>query len=166
MRQLQQHPPFPGCVHLHANSPQGEHSPPESPPLAAYAVSKEHQTRSSGSGPARRRGVAHTIAEECERLFCGTLKAVFLGEGNLAFEDSLVMDMQHDSRTEHIDGAYGLGHTARMKHGSTVGSWLEMWDYAGGALFRGFIANQRDHTSQTMFVFFDRNILGRDLKPG
>jgi len=42
--------------------------------------------------------------------------------------------------------------------------WLEMYDYAGGARFRGFITHGIDDRS--MFVFFDENVLGTDLKPG
>jgi hypothetical protein len=43
-----------------------------------------------------------------------------------------------------------------------VGAWLEIWDYAGGSSFRGFVS--QDPEDKTLFVFFDIGILGRDLK--
>ena len=42
--------------------------------------------------------------------------------------------------------------------------WLEMYDYAGGTRFRGFVAD--GVTGRSMFVFFDQGVLGNDLKPG
>jgi len=40
---------------------------------------------------------------------------------------------------------------------------MEVWDYAGGASFRAFVANKGDETC--LFVFFDiEGVLGRDLK--
>lgn len=45
---------------------------------------------------------------------------------------------------------------------SSVGAWLEIWDYAGGTSFRAFVSEgTEDHS---LFVFFDAGILGRDLK--
>jgi hypothetical protein len=44
-----------------------------------------------------------------------------------------------------------------------VEAWMEIWDYAGGASFRAFIAS--DGTEKSLFVFFDiEGTLGRDLK--
>ena len=48
---------------------------------------------------------------------------------------------------------------------------FELWDYSGGALFRGFTAGKHPmdiggEAENTMFVFFDRNVVGRDLKQG
>jgi hypothetical protein len=38
-----------------------------------------------------------------------------------------------------------------------------MWDYAGGASFRAFVAD--DGEEKSLFVFFDiEGVLGRDLK--
>ena len=45
-----------------------------------------------------------------------------------------------------------------------VGSWLEIWDYAGGSSFRAFLAEDAAGEDKTMFVFFDAHVLGRDLK--
>lgn len=47
--------------------------------------------------------------------------------------------------------------------GFQVDAWLEVWDYAGGASFRAFIAG--DGEEKSLFVFFDiEGVLGRDLK--
>lgn len=44
-----------------------------------------------------------------------------------------------------------------------VEAWLEVWDYAGGASFRTFVANNGEEKS--LFVFFDaEGVMGRDLK--
>jgi hypothetical protein len=44
-----------------------------------------------------------------------------------------------------------------------ITAWLEVWDYAGGASFRAFVAD--DGEEKSLFVFFDiEGVLGRDLK--
>jgi len=117
---------------------------------------------------AGRGGAAYlTITEECERLFCDTLKAVFLGEGNLASQESLVMDMQkYGSNARAYAGNKGMldGEGSRYGHQMLVTDWLEIWDYVGGATFRGYIADNEGE--RTMFVFFDSGVLSSDLKPG
>lgn len=45
-----------------------------------------------------------------------------------------------------------------------VQTWIEVWDYAGGARFRGFVAGDEDE--RTLFVFFDNGMQKHDLKPG
>jgi hypothetical protein len=156
-------------------------SPPQSPPLAAYSnhTTKLSASASSRNGRARRGGAAYTITEECERLFCKTLKTVFLGEGNLAFEDSLVMGMQnYDDTTNYFrsdvnaDARYGYqSHDypspemdGFIGRGGLVTEWVEMFDYVGGTRFRGFVAEKDGE--RAMFVFFDKQVVGNDLKPG
>ena len=52
-----------------------------------------------------------------------------------------------------------------MEHAdSRAQSYFELWDYAGGNRFRGFVA-QRDG-KRGMFVFFDHRSFGLDMKPG
>lgn len=46
--------------------------------------------------------------------------------------------------------------------GSSVCAWLEIWDFAGGASFCAFVAD--DGHEKSLFVFFDRNVVGIDLK--
>lgn len=135
---------------------QGIPSPPSSPPL----------------GKARRGGAAHTITVECERLFCETLRAVFLGEG-MQRADSLVMGMHSKAETSHdhnqiygeedvgVNNDYGVKHEDQ----TNIHDYIEMWDYVGGIRFRGFVAENRDG-EKVMFVFFDEEVINGDLKAG
>lgn len=150
--------------------PSGNKSPSRSPPLAATAVTKHSNSQNAHR---RRGGAAFTITEECERLFCETLKAVFLGEGNLALQDSLAMGMHDDNngiRTNRRKHQYGVlatppkGDAGFLEDPGVVEKWIEVWDYVGGVRFRGFLASNEDHRSA--FIFFDDNILSHDLKPG
>lgn len=164
-------------------------SPPQSPPLAAYALSSDELSTSNSKkrlGVARRGGAACTIAGECERLFCETLRTVFLGEGNLARQDSLALGVYNtnnnhqyhdiDDAAKRIDSSFdsGIGLPSPPSQAPAVGygfppagavsQWVEVWDYVGGARFRGFVAGEGD--SKAMFVFFDQEATVRDLKPG
>ncbi|KAF2835090.1 hypothetical protein M501DRAFT_909887, partial [Patellaria atrata CBS 101060] len=127
---------------------------------------------------ARRGGAAYTITGECERLFCETLRAVFLGEGNMTPSDSLVTGMPEYYNAD-ISNNYsnnivrnGLPTPPQYAHApdgfveqrGVVKEWCEIYDYAGGALFRGFTTGEDD--GRTLFVFFDERVTGRDLKPG
>ena len=126
-------------------------------------------------------GAAYHITEECERLFCGTLKAVFLVERNTGLENSLVMDMRNTNIDTKWIASKGRQHTF-MKHdlptpspsppsvpmttktASVVTDYVEVWDYAAGTRFRGFVAERQ--SERGLFVFFDREVIGQDLKPG
>lgn len=137
------------------------------------------------AGRARRGGAAYTIAGECERLFCETLRTVFLGEGNLARENSLAMGMHHHHRHHHEeDGSaavndYGVQVRPRQVRimdspspeamgmvydNGIISDWVEVWDYVGGIRFRGFVAEKSEE--KALFVFFDQNVVGGDLKAG
>jgi hypothetical protein len=149
--------------------PLDQNSPPSSPPLAVYAANNErYSSMPMKNTKASREGAAYlTITEECERLFCDTLKAVFLGEGNLALQESLVMDMQNYGLNgrDYFGSTKELGRqTSRHDHQASVTDWLEIWDYVGGATFRGYITEHQGERS--MFVFFDSGVLSSDLKPG
>jgi len=77
------------------------------------------------------------------------------------------MDMQnYGSNTRVYSGNKGMldSDVARHRNHPIVTNWLEIWDYVGGATFRGFIAEDQD--ARTMFVFFDSGVLNSDLKPG
>jgi len=139
---------------------------------------------SSGIG-----GAAISITEECERLFCETLRVVFLGERNGHLQDSLVMGSYNsvDSaisgrsrrRMSSLDSgpllgtilAPGLGTPPPDKHGSRpavivtpqIVQWLEIYDYTSDARFRGFIATN-SIGQRSLFIFFEHNIVGKDLK--
>ena len=165
---------------------QGIPSPPLSPPLGTYGSSKSsggYNSASQGRRDLRRGGAAYTITEESERLFCETLRAVFLGEGNLACQDSLVTGVQNDQRLLHGHSDYGCDVRSRagyedrirglpfpevdgfVERRGLVTQWVEIWDYVGGARFRGFVAEKEDG-ERAMFVFFDDGVVGSDLKPG
>lgn len=49
--------------------------------------------------------------------------------------------------------------------GGLVTEYVEIWDYAGGARFRGFVA-EKGQDMRAMFIFFDKQVIGMDLKPG
>jgi len=139
-------------------------------------MSRERASAPAKPLRARREGAAYTIAEECERLFCGTLKAVFLGEGNLVLKDSLAMGAHNiDDGTKDASSStaydYDLLATppadqmaAHLEEYGLVEQWVEMWDYVGGVRFRGFVAVKGD--TRTLFIFFNDNVRTYDLKPG
>lgn len=159
---------------------QGIPSPPQSPPLAARHMSA---TVKNTNGPARRGGAAYTITGECERLFCETLRAVFLGEGNLARQDSLVLGVQKHEEEEFLSDVNDYGVDVRrynsgrimdspspeavgaVPQNGMIGQWVEIWDYVGGNKFRGFVADDKTG-ERAMFVFFDQSVVGGDLKAG
>jgi hypothetical protein len=96
----------------------------------------------------------------------------------LAQQDSLVMGMQN-TKTADIVNDYGID-VRRNTSSATdlpspegfdwvqqkglVSDWIEIWDYVGGIRFRGFVADKADE--KAMFVFFDQNVIGGDLKAG
>lgn len=45
-----------------------------------------------------------------------------------------------------------------------IQGWLEIWDYAGGSSFRGFVAWDASRDIRSLFVFFDAHSVSRDLK--
>ena len=97
----------------------------------------------------------------------------------MALQDSLVMGMYDNKHLPAGINDYGVDvqrypdrltdlpspETDRMAvvHG-IVSNYIECWDYVGGNRFRGFVAGQGDE--KTMFIFFDRTVIGGDLKAG
>ena len=135
---------------------------------------------------ARRRSqdAAYHVKEECERLFCETLRTVFLVEKDTGLENSLVMDtrnhtnaskavqipppkqqrpatvLQHDLPTPSMSP----DDHAHADTQSLISDYVEVWDYAGSTRFRGFLAEKDD--LRTLFIFFDQEVMGQDQKPG
>jgi len=144
---------------------QGIPSPPSSPPLAALTSANELALISkkrdhSGRRHGRKEGAAYTIRGECERLFCETMRTVFLGDEGRVFNGSYVMGANaHSPPDESVDAYFG-----KVKMGQDVDAWLEIWDYAGGCNFRGFVGGNGDQKS--LFAFFDSSVVNRDLKQG
>ncbi|EME81487.1 uncharacterized protein MYCFIDRAFT_140215, partial [Pseudocercospora fijiensis CIRAD86] len=122
---------------------------------------------------------ARHIMEECERLFCETLKTTFLVEKDVGLEDSLMMDLRnthvgskpipppHQSTTiahgQPTPSASPDGRNYPSERG-LITKYVEIWDYVAGARFRGFVAEKEDMA--TMCVFFDKDVVGMYLKPG
>ncbi|KAK5682864.1 hypothetical protein LTR17_027334 [Elasticomyces elasticus] len=125
---------------------------------------------------------ALNIKERGESLFCETMKTVFLVERNSGHASSLSMEVQNSNSNRHSQGVdiprtggpvvqHGLATPSPSPDGRTypetgtaVKEYVEVFDYNGGARFRGFVAEKEDERS--MFIFFDKEVLGKDLKPG
>ncbi|TDZ44675.1 hypothetical protein CTRI78_v009468 [Colletotrichum trifolii] len=138
-----------------------------------------------GKRISRRGGAALQIREECERFFCESMRAVFRGERNTASNGSglsgvLYSELQTPPSDEdlavrpHFAGMRGgVGTGAAYAPASAAAAavaapcpataWLEVWDFDGGASFRAFVAD--DGAERSLFALFDRNVIGRDLKP-
>lgn len=129
-------------------------SPPRSPPLAATFIENEkcssYHTETSTTG--RIEGAADIITEECERLFCGKLRDIFLVERKVAVQASRVMTPYKPTWTNKQQGY------------RTVSEWLEVWDYTTGLNFRGFVGG--NVWEKSLFFFFGEDVVGQDLKPG
>ncbi|KAH8596367.1 ornithine decarboxylase antizyme-domain-containing protein [Bisporella sp. PMI_857] len=148
-------------------------SPPSSPPLAALTSANElalvsknpnRKRESNGRSSSRKEGAAYTIRVECERLFCETMKTIFFGEErSMGSTGSIGMDTNtHSSLDTSMDVYNKCPDTS--SHGHGVDASLEIWDYAGGCSFRGFVGGLGEKKS--LFAFFDPSVIGRDLKKG
>ncbi|KAL3424579.1 ornithine decarboxylase antizyme [Phlyctema vagabunda] len=111
----------------------------------------------------RKGGAAYHIRGECERLFCETMKTVFLGEGRAASNGSIVMGANAHSPPDERLNAYKKGYFGTSRTGQHVDAWVEVWDYASGCSFRGFVGGNNE---KTLFTFFDSSVVGQDLKQG
>ncbi|EAU34683.1 hypothetical protein ATEG_05614 [Aspergillus terreus NIH2624] len=102
--------------------------------------------------PEQKGEATYTIPEECERLFCDSLSAIFLGERSDAGRESLGID---------------AGQIARncVPHGrARVEKWFEVLDYTSDSIYRGFVTDISG--DRTLFVFFGDDTLGHGLKTG
>ncbi|EHK98494.1 hypothetical protein M7I_5700 [Glarea lozoyensis 74030] len=127
-------------------------SPPSSPPLAALTsanefalISKPKKSRDndhngSGMKSSRRGGASYSIREEYTR----------------------------STPPVETRESYGISHQRSRKasnfQGQEIDAWIEIWDYAGGCSFRGFVGGNGENKS--LFAFFDSSVIGRDLKQG
>ncbi|TAQ86687.1 hypothetical protein B7494_g4987 [Chlorociboria aeruginascens] len=150
-------------------------SPPSSPPLAALTSANElalncnslKRCDTDGKKIDRKEGAVYTIREECERLFCETMKTVFFGEeGNTAINGSVVMGTPNNAYSPPDDykDVYSNFGNVKAAGKQPIDAWLEIWDYAGGCSFRGFVGGEGEKKS--LFAFFDPSIIGQDLKQG
>lgn len=143
--------------------------------------------RNNNNNTRQRRGATSRIREECERFFCETMRAVFRDERDAAPRGSgltgVYHDHHHQQRQNHHDSHYSNNGQistpppndylfpdqqdrivrARCAGDANVVAWMEIWDYVGGAGFRGFLVED-DNGEKSAFVFFDMAVVGRDLK--
>ncbi|KAK3116473.1 hypothetical protein LTR53_003137 [Teratosphaeriaceae sp. CCFEE 6253] len=105
------------------------------------------------------------------------MRTVFSVEEDTGRQNSLVMDgqSQHSNRVDVPSRGTVLQSglptpspspdgRVYSKPGGMLKGYVEVFDYIGGARFRGFVAEKEDERS--MFVFFDTEVIGKDLKPG
>ncbi|KAK2021135.1 hypothetical protein LX32DRAFT_575853, partial [Colletotrichum zoysiae] len=142
-----------------------------------------------GKRISRRGGAALSIREECERFFCESMRAVFRGETDTGPRGSGLHQGVYNNNSNDNGSTnatmlqtpppdedlavqpHSFGGRCGTADGNPVASfaptpataWLELWDFAGGASFRAFVAD--DGTERSLFALFDRNVIGRDLKP-
>ncbi|KAJ5150964.1 uncharacterized protein N7482_010216 [Penicillium canariense] len=148
------------CTTLGAGSKRSTSRPPleYSAPGGSLSWAGNNWPESKAKGEA-----THTIPEECERLFCDRLSTTFLGERIGARQESLGMGTfqrtqpsQHPRQHPHQTGQ---GHERPR-----IQRWIEVWDYSGDAIYRGFVAGEGDE--RTLFVFLEDGALGHGLKSG
>lgn len=124
-----------------------------SPPLGIPFPLRVGGNRSGDNLPGCNGEAAHTIPEECERLFCDKLSTIFLGEGSIARQESLGMGVFRSVRPNST----GQEHPR-------IELWIEVWDYTNNAIYRGFVTGMANE--RTLFVFFGEDVIGHDLKSG
>lgn len=123
------------------------------PPLHKPSAAGVEDIRPGDDLPECKGEAAYTIPGECERLFCDTLSAVFLGERELAGQESLGMGAYHSNRSEYTNHEY-----------EQILAWIEVWDYTSDTIYRGFVTDMEGE--RTMFVFFADGVLEHGLKSG
>ncbi|KAF4625286.1 hypothetical protein G7Y89_g12883 [Cudoniella acicularis] len=67
-------------------------------------------------------------------------------------------------RADAYSQDYHKSYFGNTRRGHDVDAWIEVWDYAGGCSFRGFVGGNGEDKS--LFTFFDSAVIGRDLKQG
>ncbi|POS82173.1 hypothetical protein EPUL_005715, partial [Erysiphe pulchra] len=148
------------------NTP-GLKSPTSSPPLAYQSLANEQSIKSrlrqnnnrSGRKKIHSKGAAYNIREECERLFCETMKVTFLGE-----EGGSTDNGSYEMGAGTILGRNALKKKINWRDSNNIDAYFEMWDYIGGCNFRGFVGGRGE--KQSLFIFFEKSTIHKDLKQG
>lgn len=113
------------------------------------------------------KGASRTIAKECERLLCGDMRQIFLGVRNDLPNVTRSMGSikgrgsNNNNNNDRVKYEYLDANGREMR-------FVEVWDYIGGASFRGFIAERelpRERVERSLFLFFE-NVVGTQLKSG
>jgi len=86
------------------------------------------------------------------------MNTVFLGEEGNTGNHKFTTVVGTNKRTHAYNNQFNDNSS------QIIDAWLEIWDYAGGCNFRGFVGGSSDQKS--LFVFFDSSVIGRDLKQG
>ncbi|KAJ0165295.1 hypothetical protein CTA2_11722 [Colletotrichum tanaceti] len=158
--------------------------------LLPKASSSKRRDTVPGKQISRRGGAALSIREECERFFCESMRAVFRGETDTGSHGSGLHQGVYNNNNNNYNGSTNAtmlqtpppdddlavqphsfggrrgaadGHYMASSAPAPATAWLEVWDFTGGASFRAFVAD--DGTEKSLFALFDRNVIGRDLKP-
>jgi hypothetical protein len=94
--------------------------------------------------------------------------------GSVFYNNHNTNDNNDTPLTPPYDYDYPIGDKHLMsQHGFDAGngkshrvdSWIELWDYVGGASFRGVVAEDMETGEKTLMIFFDeQSVEGRDLK--
>lgn len=92
------------------------------------------------------------IPEECERLFCDKLAAIFPGERRLPRQESIGIDASQTQATEVACD------------NKQIQKWFEVLDYTIDAIYRGFVTDASGEP--TLVVFLTETALGHGLKSG
>ncbi|KAB8204578.1 Ornithine decarboxylase antizyme [Aspergillus parasiticus SU-1] len=132
--------------------PSGSKTLSPSPPSDLSTHSGMESSFSGNIIPEYKGEAAHTIPEECERLFCDTLSVIFLGEGILSGQESLGA------------GAYQVQPNNSGYEHSRIQEWVEVLDYTSDCIYRGFVTSSNDE--RVLFIFFSECALGQGLKTG
>ncbi|OJD17813.1 hypothetical protein AJ78_02112 [Emergomyces pasteurianus Ep9510] len=143
--------------------PSGHKFPPTSPPAKAPATAAAvaDQFRPSQMASGCDGEAVQTITEECERLFCDTLWTVFLGERQLVPQQSLVIGAARNNNNKNVS----VSEMTTTKAAGRIHNCIEVWDYAGDTIYRGFVAAGGNR--RTLFVFFDSHTCsGHGFKSG
>ena len=87
------------------------------------------------------------------------MRLVFFGEGTTAGTGSPVMAANKNRAKASVKPLAGEKPRPGM-----ISNWIEVWDYAGDASFRGFVTASTPE--KALFVLLDEALIGNDLKHG
>lgn len=112
----------------------------------------DHTANNSiGSAGARRRPSAGSSAASIDSGYFGS----YTSNGH---------PDQRQQLTPPYDGSEMMCDGGRANSNTEVTSWMEIWDYQGGASFRAFTVEDYARGERTLFTFFDAGVVGHDLK--
>lgn len=95
------------------------------------------------------------------------MKRIFLGGGNNSKSVSDSMGSVFFDSNNSNNNKNDNNHSHYSNGGKSELQFIEVWDYMGGASFRGFVADKvgRGRVEKTLFLFFE-SVEGTQLKHG